>query len=101
MNKLFRNITVPKTAIRQHVVALINSAKWNVERQLLNLSLNLENDLAHRNRRRSGDGTHWFIAEEAVLIDVLASLLVPSDENTPGANEMDVMGLRQRKFSIS
>jgi choline dehydrogenase-like flavoprotein len=92
MNKLFRNITVPKTAIRQHVVALINSAKWNVERQLLNLSLNLENDLAHRNRKRSGDGTHWFIAEEAVLIDVLASLLVPSDENTPGANEMDVMG---------
>ena len=92
MNKIFRHINVPTTAIRHRVVTSINSVKWNVERRLLNLSLNLEYELAHRNRKRPEDSTHWLISEETALIDVLASLLVPSDENTPGANEMDVLG---------
>lgn len=49
-------------------------------------------DVARRNQARPGDGYKWFVHEEAELVRTLASLIVPSDEETPGANEMDVLG---------
>ena len=41
---------------------------------------------------RLGNDKKWFIYEEAELVKILASLIVPSDEYTPGVSEMDVLG---------
>ena len=92
MNVILPNITNSMATILHHVVEPIKSLKWKIEGLLLNLSLDLVNELARRNQKRPGEGTHWFIPEEVGLIQVLASHIVPSDENTPGANEMDVLG---------
>jgi hypothetical protein len=45
-----------------------------------------------RDRTRPGRGRQWFTTEEAALVEALANLIVPSDETTPGAAEMDVLG---------
>jgi len=55
-------------------------------------SPNQVDELMRRNKMRPNDGTHWFVPEEIALLEALASIIVPSDENTPGVNEMDVLG---------
>jgi choline dehydrogenase-like flavoprotein len=49
-------------------------------------------ELGRRRRARTGTGKGWFLPEEYVLVDTLACLLVPSDDDTPGAREVDVLG---------
>jgi choline dehydrogenase-like flavoprotein len=44
-------------------------------------------DSEHRDGR-----TGWFTPEERKMVAALTSLIVPSDENTPGASEMEVLG---------
>jgi len=50
------------------------------------------NELERRTRARRCDRSHWFLPEETALIEALASVIVPSDEDAPGAKEIDVLG---------
>ena len=49
-------------------------------------------ELARRERERPCGGPQWFTADESALVKVLANLIVPSDEASPGAEQMDVLG---------
>src|SRR6267143_1452903 len=49
-------------------------------------------ELKRRDQERSrGDG-RWFVPEESALVEVLARLIVPSDETGPGADQMGLVG---------
>jgi Gluconate 2-dehydrogenase subunit 3 len=45
---------------------------------------------------RAQDGSHWFTLAEFATIKALASVIVPSDGNGPGAAEVDVAGQLDR-----
>jgi Gluconate 2-dehydrogenase subunit 3 len=48
--------------------------------------------LARRDAERGGNHFRWFTPEEAVVAQALASVIVPSDEETPGIDEVAVLG---------
>ena len=49
-------------------------------------------ELAERTRERTKDAEHWLTAGERASITAMALVIVPSSDDTPGANEMDVLG---------
>jgi len=52
----------------------------------------INKELARRDAHR-GQGTfRWLTPEEAVVAEALATIIVPSDEETPGIDEVDVLG---------
>lgn len=81
-----------KGSLHRLLVAQFNFLYQKAEKLLTKHSPNRVNVLMRRNKMRSSDGTHWFVPEEVALLEALASIIVPSDENTPGVNEMDVLG---------
>src|SRR6267378_498803 len=48
--------------------------------------------LKQRHTERAGDRAGWFTAAESALVEVLAALIVPSDETGPGAEQMGLAG---------
>ena len=48
--------------------------------------------LKRRHQERARDSVRWFTAEESALVEVLAGLIVPSDETGPGAVQMGLAG---------
>ncbi len=58
----------------------------------LMLSPQQAEELARRDRERPRGGPQWLTADESALVKVLADLIVPSDEESPGAEQMDVLG---------
>ena len=50
-------------------------------------------ELARRELERPRDGVHWLIPEERALVELLANLIVPSDETSPGAEHLEILGL--------
>jgi gluconate 2-dehydrogenase subunit 3-like protein len=56
------------------------------------LSREPSRELARRHLERSPQDGHWFTPDECALVRVLASLIVPSDETSPGADEVDILG---------
>ena len=63
-----------------------------MEKCMQNRSPKRMNEVQRRNKLRPGKKNKWFVHEEAALVEAIASLIVPSDEETPGADEMDVLG---------
>ena len=59
---------------------------------LMMRSPKIAKELARRYRERPRGGPQWFTADEAALVEVLANLIVPSDETSLGAEQMDVLG---------
>jgi len=55
------------------------------------LSWKRTRELARRRRERPRGSSRWFRADEIALVDVLAALIVPSDETGPGAHEAGVV----------
>jgi len=51
----------------------------------------MEKELARRDTQRGGKYLGWFTAEEVVLAEALATLIVPSAEETPGIEEVGVL----------
>jgi hypothetical protein len=49
-------------------------------------------ELRRLEQNRPRDGERWFTREESALVEILASLVVPSDETGPGADQMGRMG---------
>lgn len=56
------------------------------------LSPQTAKELARRHRERLRDGRRWFTADETALVEVLAHLIVPSDETGPGAEQLRLLG---------
>lgn len=52
-----------------------------------------------RNSGHSLDNSHWFTLAELATIKALASVIVPSDGNGPGATEVDVAGQLDRSVA--
>jgi Gluconate 2-dehydrogenase subunit 3 len=56
------------------------------------VSRGLDQEVARRAVKR-GEGSHqWIIPEEAVVAEAVANLIVPSDSDTPGAEDVCVLG---------
>jgi len=51
----------------------------------------IEKELAVRNAARGSGSFRWFTPEEALVTEALARTIVPSDEETPGADEVGVL----------
>jgi choline dehydrogenase-like flavoprotein len=49
-------------------------------------------ELSGRARERAGNAESWLTAGERAAVTALASVIVPSSDDTPGAAEMDVLG---------
>ncbi len=63
---------------------------------LMLLSVRRRRALARREGERLRHEGHWFTPAECMLVDGLASLIVPSDEHGPGAKDADVAGAVDR-----
>jgi hypothetical protein len=50
-----------------------------------------EKELARRDAERPGKDLRWFTPEEASVAEALARIIVPSDEETPGLDEVGVL----------
>ena len=72
-----------------------------VDKLLLNSSYRRVMELGRRERERPRGDTSWFTVEEVALVEVLASLIVPSDETSPGAKEADVVDTIDRMVATS
>lgn len=48
-------------------------------------------ELARRNAQRGSNSLRWFTPDEAVVAEALAKIIVPSDEETPGMEEVCVL----------
>lgn len=49
-------------------------------------------DLARRHREPPRESLQWFTADESALVQILANLIVPSDETSPGAAQLNHSG---------
>jgi len=52
-----------------------------------------EKELARRDAERPGKDLRWFTPEEASVAEALARIIVPSDEETPGLDDVGVLDL--------
>jgi hypothetical protein len=56
------------------------------------VSRDLDEKLARRDAERGHGSFRWFTADEALVAEALANLIVPSDDDTPGIDEVCVLG---------
>src|SRR6202161_4542111 len=56
------------------------------------VSRTLNQEIERRNARRGHNAFRWFTPEEAAVAEALAHIIVPSDEETPGLDDVDVLG---------
>jgi hypothetical protein len=52
----------------------------------------MKKDLARRDAERKKNETGWFTAEEAAVAEALGRIIVPSDGESPGMDEVGVLG---------
>jgi len=52
----------------------------------------MNRELARRDAQRGGKNLRWLMPEEAVVAEALATIIVPSDEEAPGIEEVCVLG---------
>ena len=55
-------------------------------------SRGMNKELARRDAERGHNTYRWLTPDEAVVAEALANVIVPSDEETPGIDEVDVLG---------
>jgi Gluconate 2-dehydrogenase subunit 3 len=56
------------------------------------LSRGLDKELGRRDAERGRGSLRWITADEATVAEALANLIVPSDNDTPGIDEVCVLG---------
>lgn len=56
------------------------------------LSLGANKELARRNAERGRSTLRWLTPDEQAVAEALARIIVPSDEETPGIDEVQVLG---------
>lgn len=57
-------------------------------------SSGLRRELEHRNSKRGGNSLRWFTPEEAATAEALARIIIPSDEDSPGIEDIGILGPR-------
>ncbi|MGA9061092.1 MAG: gluconate 2-dehydrogenase subunit 3 family protein [Terracidiphilus sp.] len=55
-------------------------------------SRRIDRELAGRTARHGQRSLRWFTEGEAAIAEALAKIIVPSDEETPGLDDIDVLG---------
>jgi hypothetical protein len=59
----------------------------------VNLALwGMKKELARRDAERGRNNYQWLTPDEAVVVEALAKIIVPSDDETPGVDEVCVLG---------
>ena len=55
-------------------------------------SRSVNKELARRDAKRGGKVLQWFTSDEAAVVEALATVIVPSDDETPGLEDVGVYG---------
>jgi hypothetical protein len=76
---------------------VLAEAEWLLAR----LSLTRERQLRRRRRERLRGRTQWFLDDELALVDAVAAVIIPSDENGPGAREAGVTATLDARVAAS
>jgi len=79
---------------------LLSKLDSRLERLLTRPTRRQSRELLKRHREQPRTGG-WFTSDEAALLEVLASLIVPSDELSPGAGDADVVDTIDRLVANS
>ncbi len=76
---------------------LLRSSKWilslpfaALDKLVERVSQGRNEELSRRERDRPKDGRCWFTTKEFRLVEALASVIVPSDDESPGARDAEV-----------
>jgi hypothetical protein len=77
------------SAVKKIATNLLRSVK---ESCLSATSRDLNEKLAARDAQRGRGGLRWFTPEEAAIVEALTNIIVPSDEETPGLEDVGVFG---------
>lgn len=51
-----------------------------------------DREIGRRNAERAGNSRQWLTAEEAAVAEALAKIIIPSEEESPGIDEVCVLG---------
>jgi len=70
----------------------INGVKRLLNACLALASRDFNKKLGLRNAARGGDSPHWLTPEETVVAEALARIIIPSDEGSPGIDEVCIFG---------
>lgn len=65
--------------------------RWK-DRVLAGASRAISNEIERRNAERGQGSWRWFTNQEAAVAEALANIIVPSDQETPGMDDVDVLG---------
>lgn len=63
------------------------------------VSRGLDEELARRDAERGHSNLRWITPDEAVVAEALANLIIPSDNETPGIDEVCVLGPSSLEFA--
>lgn len=74
-----------KRFARRSYSGLFRACEWLTSREA-------DRELARRESTRGQGKYHWLTAEESLVAGELAKVIVPSDEATPGLDDIDVLG---------
>ena len=96
MKKLKRYIVFGRHALDRFPIKLIAVLSVKLYLLMTKLAFRQAIELAKRDMERSGGKMSWFTPDESALVDVLASLIVPSDDVSPGAQDADVVNTLER-----
>jgi hypothetical protein len=90
--RLARYANAPGLVALHLVRGLVEFSETKLGEFVTMLSVPDARELARRQRERPRAGALWFTADEFALVEVLANLIVPSDEIGPGAEQMAALG---------
>ncbi len=91
-SRLARLADAPGVAAVHLVRGLVQLGETKLGAVLMRLSPATARELARRQRERPREGERWFTADESALVEVLADLIVPSDDTGPGAGQLKLAG---------
>ena len=94
--QLKRHIAAAPIVARHLVKQFVKAIDTKLGDFAISLSLKQARELAERERQRRENRKQWLTVDEYRLVDVLASLIVPSDQEGPGAKEADAVGTIDR-----
>jgi Gluconate 2-dehydrogenase subunit 3 len=86
-----RGVETLSVVLRYFADRGVEAAEAAVGHWLMAASVRRGRILARRERERPHEKNHWFTRDEAVLVAAVTSLILPSEEQAPGAKEADVV----------
>ncbi|MDH3315657.1 MAG: GMC oxidoreductase [Gammaproteobacteria bacterium] len=90
--RLPMSVVTVGAAVPRMVRDAVSTAIENLGETLFHISPKRREKLQERKKEHPQIEGRWFTADEGKLVDVLASLIVPSGETAPGTSDIDVLG---------